>query len=59
MNSNKSTDEVIAEIEQIFEEGKRALLILHHKKMELINKFKEAGDAKEAEDILQKIKALQ
>lgn len=59
MNSNKSTDELIAEIEQIFEEGKRALLILHHKKMELINRFKEAGDAREAEEILQKIKSLQ
>lgn len=59
MNSNKSTDEAIAEIEKIFEEGKKALLILHYKKMELINKFKEVNDDEEAKNILQKIKALQ
>lgn len=49
----------ISEIEKIFAEGKKALLSLHYQKMELINLFKEAKDAKEADDILEKIKELQ
>lgn len=49
----------ISEIEKIFAEGKKALLSLHHQKLALINLFKNAKDAKEAEDILKKIKELQ
>ena len=49
----------VNEIEKIFAEGKRALLSLHYQKMELINHFKAAKDAKEAEDILEKIRELQ
>jgi hypothetical protein len=59
MKKIKTNEEMIQEIEVIFEEGKKALLSLHNQKMSLINKFKEAKDAEQAADILQKIKELQ
>jgi len=59
MKKIKTNKELIQEIETIFEEGKKALLSLHKQKMALINKFKEAQDAEQAADILQKIKDLQ
>jgi uncharacterized coiled-coil protein SlyX len=59
MKKIKTNEELIQEIEAIFEEGKKALLSLHEQKMALIDKFKAAQDAKQAADILQKIKELQ
>jgi len=56
---NKSKEEAAIEIEDIFNEAKRALVSLHHQKMKLITKFKEAVDADAATDILNKLKALQ
>lgn len=58
MKKIKTNEELIQEIETIFEEGKKALLLLHEQKMALINKFKEAQDAEQAADILKKIKDL-
>lgn len=59
MKLNNTSSETLREIEEIFLAGKKALLDLHQQKLALITKFKEAKDAKEADDILQKIKALQ
>lgn len=61
MNKNREEEnkKINQEIEMIFEEGKKALLSLHKQKMLLIDKFKEAKEVKEADDILQKIKDLQ
>ncbi len=56
---NKTKEEAALEIEDIFNEAKGALLSLHHQKMKLITKFKEAVDAEAATDILNKLKALQ
>jgi hypothetical protein len=56
---NTSTVEAAKEIESIFKEAKRALLFLHKQKMALIKKFKDADNATQAEDILNKLKSLQ
>ena len=53
-----SSQEAAAEIEIIFNEAKQALLSLHHQKMELIKRFKNAADTEQAADILNKLKQL-
>lgn len=47
-----------AEIEEIFNKAKVALLSLHNQKMALIKKFKDVDDATQAADILNKLKQL-
>ncbi|MGE5425679.1 MAG: hypothetical protein ACM3PZ_01245 [Bacillota bacterium] len=46
------------EVEKIFAEAKQALFSLHSRKLELIKRFKNAADAEEAADILNKIQSL-
>jgi len=53
-----SPQEAAEEIEIIFNEAKQALLSLHYQKMELIKRFKNATDAEQAADILNKLKQL-
>jgi len=53
-----SKQKAIAEIEDIFSRAKESLLSLHNQKMALIKKFKDAEDAAQAADILDKLKQL-
>lgn len=53
-----SKQDAVAEIEDIFNKAKTALLSLHHQKMALIKKFKDVDDAAQAADILNKLKQL-
>ena len=53
-----SKQKAIAEIEDIFSRAKESLLTLHNQKMALIKKFKDAEDAAQAADILDKLKQL-
>ncbi|MDP3836732.1 MAG: hypothetical protein Q8Q67_01390 [bacterium] len=57
-NTQAPHDGTADEIEIIFAEAKQALFSLHSRKMELIKLFKNAADAEEAADILNKIQSL-
>jgi len=57
-NTPIPNEEMALEVERIFSEAKQALFLLHKSKMELIKKFKNAADAEEAANILNKIQSL-
>lgn len=45
-------------IKKIFQDARHSLLVIHQRKLDLINSLRKADDASQAEEILHKIKDL-
>ncbi|MDX9778711.1 MAG: hypothetical protein RBT30_00465 [Patescibacteria group bacterium] len=58
MKKNKNQQQLIKELEIIFQDSENKLSVLHQQKLALINQFKKAQDENMASNILKQIKEL-